>query len=944
MISKINYLITGILSLFSFQLSAQTYHWAQSFGNSSGNVGKLIEVNSVGEVYGSFNLSGTVDCDPGSGVVNLSSNGGNDGAVQKLDQFGNLIWAKHIGGSGADVINGFTLDANDNLYVVGQFEGTMDADWNAGVQDIVSTSGKDGFLIKYNQNGDFLWAKTFASTGTVNLSDIKIDSSSSSLSIYIGGVFGGTVDLNPGTSTDSYTATGAQDNFVIKLDASGDYVWGKVFESTNGQEAKKLGVDNLGNIYYSGNFQGTIDLDPSAVVDNRTSNGNWDGFCVKLDANGNFVWGKTIGGSSTDKILGLSVTPNGDVFSAGFFQGTCDLDPGTVVENVTSAGSGDVFVQKLDASGNYIWGSVFSGSGDNKANAITVDDNGNPVLTGFFTGTCDFDPTSAVLNYYATGNDIFYASLKGSTGNLDKVFTAGSFTADKGNNIVTQGKNWYVTGYFQSTVDLNPLSAYDGHTSEGSFDVFYLKIDPCTNYDTLVITTCSGYGGPSGSHNWTSSGIYNDTLTNVSGCDSIITVDYTAVNQVVNNLVLNECLGFSIDVNGSTYSTSGNYSDTIIGGSSLGCDSIVNIDLTINQPSTGVDVQVACDVFTWINGVSYTSSNFTDTYTLTNASGCDSVVTLNLTLNQSSSAVETISSCGIYTWPANGQSYFQSGSYQEVLTNSLGCDSIVTLNLTVNLDYTFTDNISACDSYVWHVNGTTYTQSTSVTETFQTASGCDSVHILNLVLNSSSLSNVSVESCGSFIWDVNGVEYWNTGVYSDTLQSSSGCDSIIVLDLSIIHLNDSIFINNDGEILSTDLNSNTQYQWLDCNNNFGIIQGENDSIFTPSNNGSYAVELTHASCVDTSMCLVLDNVGLKENNQLAFSLFPNPTNGSFQINFSELVEGTLIVTDVKGQLILLKSLDKQQNVTVNLQDHSSGVYLVTLRAQQGTVVQRVLVE
>ena len=147
--------------------------------------------------------------------------------------------------------------------------------------------------------------------------------------------------------------------------------------------------------------------------------------------------------------------------------------------------------------------------------------------------------------------------------------------------------------------------------------------------------------------------------------------------------------------------------------------------------NTGTDTQIACDSYTWINGVTYTSSNNSATHTLTNIANCDSVVSLNLTVNYSNTGTDTQIACDSYTW-IDGVIYTSNNnSATHTLTNASGCDSIVTLNLTVTSSNSGTDTQIACDSYTW-IDGITYTSSNnSATHTLTNASGCDSIVTLN---------------------------------------------------------------------------------------------------------------------------------------------------------------------------------------------------------------------
>ena len=142
-------------------------------------------------------------------------------------------------------------------------------------------------------------------------------------------------------------------------------------------------------------------------------------------------------------------------------------------------------------------------------------------------------------------------------------------------------------------------------------------------------------------------------------------------------------------IDGVTYTSSNNTATfTIVGGAASGCDSIVTLDLTINNPTTGTDVQTACETFDWIDGVTYTSSNNTATFTIVGgaASGCDSIVTLDLTINNTTTGTDVQTACESFTW-IDGMDYTannNTATFTIVGGAASGCDSIVTLDLTIN--------------------------------------------------------------------------------------------------------------------------------------------------------------------------------------------------------------------------------------------------------------------
>ncbi|MBI2269547.1 MAG: hypothetical protein HYU69_04220, partial [Bacteroidetes bacterium] len=300
------------------------------------------------------------------------------------------------------------------------------------------------------------------------------------------------------------------------------------------------------------------------------------------------------------------------------------------------------------------------------------------------------------------------------------------------------------------------------------------------------------------------------------GCDSIVTLNLTINNSTTGTDIQTACNSYTW-IDGNNYTASTNTPTyTIVGGSYQGCDSIVTLNLTINNSTTGTDIQTACNSYTWIDGNNYTSSTNTPTYTIAGGSyqGCDSIVTLNLTINTFASGTDVQTACNSYTW-IDGNNYTASTNtptYTIVGGSSEGCDSIVTLNLTINTFASGTDVQTACNSYTW-IDGNTYTASTN-TPTFTIAGGsvegCDSIVTLNLTINNSTTGTDIQTACNSYTW-IDGNNYTastNTPIYTIVGGSFQGCDSIVTLNLTI-----NTFAS--GTDVQTACNS---YTWIDGNN------------------------------------------------------------------------------------------------------------------------------
>jgi gliding motility-associated-like protein len=287
----------------------------------------------------------------------------------------------------------------------------------------------------------------------------------------------------------------------------------------------------------------------------------------------------------------------------------------------------------------------------------------------------------------------------------------------------------------------------------------------------------------------TAAGNYTSTLINSSGCDSIATLVLTVEAVQTSTTSIEMCsaqLPFSW--NGNSYNASGNYQVNLT--STTGCDSIAVLNLTVEPILSSTVVQTICESalpYTW-NGNQYTTAG-TYTVNLVTPEGCDSIVTLELTLLNTSTSTTTVSVCNSqlpYQW--NGNMYNSSGNYVVTLTSSTGCDSLASLQLTVLQEISSLTSVNICNNqlpYVW--NGTSYNSSGMYAVTLIAQNGCDSIARLNLSVSSILQGSSSVSICSSelpYVW--NGMQLTAAGIYSSSLISTAGCDSIATLEL-IIH-------------------------------------------------------------------------------------------------------------------------------------------------------------
>ena len=299
-----------------------------------------------------------------------------------------------------------------------------------------------------------------------------------------------------------------------------------------------------------------------------------------------------------------------------------------------------------------------------------------------------------------------------------------------------------------------------------------------SNASEFTETACDSYTW--GNETYTQSGDYVQTFTNANGCDSTVTLHLTVLYSTYYVDTDTACDTYTW-IDGNTY-TESNYTATHTLTNAAGCDSVVTLNLTVNHSNTGIDVQTACETYTWIDGNTYTESNNTATYTLTNSWGCDSVVTLNLTVNHSNTGVDVQTACETYTW-IDGIVYTESNNTATyTLTNTAGCDSVVTLNLTVIPSTHNVETESACESFIWH--GTTYTTSGTYTYAYTNANGCESADTLHLTVNHGT-HNVDTETaCEAFTW--HGETYTTSGTYTYAYNNADGCASVDTLHLTVL--------------------------------------------------------------------------------------------------------------------------------------------------------------
>jgi hypothetical protein len=254
-----------------------------------------------------------------------------------------LVWVKQTGGLGQDGPWAQTIDGLGNTYTTGYFTDTCDFDPGPAILNFSPSNGL-AFIRKLDPAGNLVWA-TQSGSPSGNPTAISIDASGN---VYIAGNFSFAADFDPGTGVPILTPFGSTDIYVVKVDPLGNFLWTKQIGGTGPENPRSIAVDANGDLFVAGYISGTCDMDPGSGVYNLVSVGSADAFIAKYTSSGNFIWAKRFGGNAIEQVLSLTIDGSGNIYSAGYFQGTIDIDPGVGTQTMISAGGNDIFVTKWD--------------------------------------------------------------------------------------------------------------------------------------------------------------------------------------------------------------------------------------------------------------------------------------------------------------------------------------------------------------------------------------------------------------------------------------------------------------------------------------------------------------------------------------------------------------------------------------------------------------------
>ena len=1001
--------------------SSGNFVWIKALGNNYFDWTYSIRVDEEGNIYDSGIFQGEVDFDPGPGTFIMTAPHDNHHAyVRKLDSDGNFLWAKSFGRAYCESM---TLDDQNNVYLAGYYSYPLTiGPFSLPGQTPLAVSS---YVTKLDSDGNFLWAKSIPSSSP------KAINWDGHHSLYLTGSFY-EADFDPGPDTFSLTSLGNTDIFILKLDTAGQFAWAGQMGGPGPDVGVSLSTDTMGNVFFTGYFEQTADLNPGIGSNPFSSRGGKDIFICKMSSQGDLMWVKSEGGPGYDEPYSIYQKGN-FLYLSGTFFGTVDFDPEAGTHELTSAGGTDLFIQKLgqDLCHNVAL-SIDSVSdvhcGTNGYAAVHLENGTAPFVFNWnstppvqdsvvhFTEPGNYEITitdalscqrSTVLHIDAprtqTGFDLDIHLVNGSViagfpldvwlhaqNNgcpptdaqlklvLDSrvLYLGADIPPDEivGDTLIWNLENhrygipfvsklnlkttlnarlgeevcfWTEISPFQGDTDSSNnrkiycptvVGSYDPNDKQvypkGACDAGYIvrnerltytvrfqntgtapavnvhiidSLNPNLDLNTLHILANSHPMFtkvlPDNTVDFVFSDIQlPDSSTNEPESHGYVIFEISPTASIPDGTVLENGVGIYFDFNEPVITNTVRNTVT---------DEIPVYENTL--------IENRCDYFTFL-GHTYTSDTVQQ-FRLHTVDGCDSTVTLMLSIRNSDSTSYSATACGNYTF--NGHTYNATGAYTQYFSNLAGCDSILTLQLTVNHPSALSITETACGSYT--LNGQTYDSSGTYTQHFTNISGCDSILTLQLTVNRPSALSITETACGSYT--LNGQTYDSSGTYTQTLSNITGCDSTITLLLTVHHTEADVFKN--GSILTA--GNADSYRWFDCGN-YMLLPDETAQIFHATVNGSYGVIISQNGCVDSSACYTVTEMGIAEyTSDPSVTVYPNPADQRVTIRRDEPFTGvTFRCLDISGKVVRATPPVYGLLYIMDISDLAPGMYLLQI--------------
>ncbi|MFY7707386.1 MAG: T9SS type A sorting domain-containing protein [Flavobacteriales bacterium] len=599
-----------ILSFLSLGVNAQSLNlsWAKQFAGPSNQKPENSIIDNAGNIISVGFFEGITDFDPNAGSSVLSSQGVKDGYISKLNSNGEYLFAISIGSTLDDIVYDVSVDGANNIYVTGEFRGTVNFDptgtGTGSPTTLTAFSGVNAFVAKYNPTGGLVWVRKIAnnsSTGyeTGRSIDADIDGNVVSTGIYYG-----IVDYDPGAAVAELGTTSQYGAYIQKLTTDGSYIWARVF-SNYYAGPNNIVQDEAGNIFTTGIFYGAMDFDPG--VGAFTLNGQYyDSYILKLNNAGNFVWAKQLSSNYYVYADDLQFDSQGNIYIVGGHNGITDFNPDLVATETLTAPSSQyrAYLLKLNSLGLFQWVKLLAPNAVSRAYHLQIDNEDNLHIAGTFQGASDFDP-DPLYEFPLTGSatytdDVFITRLD-SDANFVSAHKFGGTNAESVDGFIVNPDTrlTFINGFFSSSVNFDPSGGNVSLTANGGNDAYMLRLTQCdaTSFN-FNESACGSYNF--NGNIYTESGVYEALLTSVAGCDSLVTVDLEVFESSISDVLLTTT--DVVTYNDILYTEAGNYSQTLQNVN--GCDSIIYIEVFILEDGWPLSVEGE-DITHNVTGQSY---------------------------------------------------------------------------------------------------------------------------------------------------------------------------------------------------------------------------------------------------------------------------------------------------------------------------------------------------
>lgn len=957
--------------------------WAKSLGSNNYDLSASIAVDDSGNVFTVGSFLGTIDFDPGPGAHVLTTEESSDIYIHKLDKWGNFQWVRQIIGNGNSDAISIVVDGSGNLIITGNFRSTMDFDPGPGISVLTTqVNQSQAYLLKLNPLGEFIWVKHIAGY-SVYVEEMELDASGN---MYLYGRFRGTVDLDPGPGTFNITATGSlgvnSGLFFEKLDSVGNFLWGEQILEGGSAKVQIFDIDHLGNIILTGwvsNYQ--TDFDPGPNTYSIGTTGGEEVFILKLDSGGNFVWAKHMGGNgpvpqNRSEGLGISVDDSANIYTTGMFRYPTDFDPGPNVFTLTPSPpsfSSDIFIQKLDPDGNFVWAKSMGGNWNDKGEFLILDSlNYLYVVGSFSSDSVDLDPGPATYLLHLEGEYSMFAQKLDLNGNFvwaKQLGGTGSLTASS--VALSRSNELYFSGPFNEVVDFDPgVDTFELQAVAFS-DIFITKWRP-NNTSNLTIVfegdsvsniSCidSGQisvhainGHPPYNYVWDVIPPVHDSilLVETSGIYSVTVTDslgYYRTASVIVDAPPTHQAAFDLNANliASNFRT-GFLSNVWLDAFNNGCLPatgqlcfVVSPLVQYNGATPSPDL-ISGDTLIWNFANLTFDSGYINPWILLTPTAISGEACFQLIIKPINGDVNPANNIKNYcfdilnSFDPNDKQVHPAGPCEE---NHILPDQL----LTYTLRFQNTGNADAINIYLIDSLDTNLdlksvkivgkSHKPMITEVLPgnvLKFRFNNIHLPDSTSNEAASHGYVIFEvrprpdlpAGTIIENQVGIYFdFNEPVLTNTVVNT-------VVDTLPANRAFDISVEQNGIILTAQTTgTGTAYQWIDCDTGLSIPDATSIH-FTPKVNGNYAVRVTRSSCSVTSACYHVSNVGDEHLAIPGLYSYPNPSTGQLTIGLGQIYHQIKIeVIDMIGRSIGSHRFTDQEKVDLKLPEES-GVYLV----------------